>query len=108
MHFSELTSLLQDGEDCDQLLVVSCRVGAGGEDVLQVDNGDMQTTQKRIHEVLKSHVGIAQTKSHADKLQKAERCDNHGDEDLMVAFAQVQLAKNGAAIYVGCQIRHVQ
>ncbi len=100
-------------EDPKMLEMLLFRV-AGNNDVIQVYEDEVQTTQNPVHVSLESVAGISESKSHPEELPQSKRRNdgrlgNVGGvhADLMVAFPQVHLGEDDTAFQPLCKVRHV-
>ncbi len=107
-------TLFQERKNLAQVAAMELQAGTGDENVIQVDEGKGQVTEQRVHQALKSHARVLETKRHTDEHEKSERRDDcrlgnvsGGYWDLQVALLQVQFTENGTSVQASYQIGHV-
>ena len=97
-HQSKLAQALEDLLEMDKVLL---HVGAGDENFIEVNEGEVQASTNLVHHALKCVARIVQAKGHDHKLPETEGGDDcrlgnicRVHVDLVVALDEVQLRKH--------------
>ena len=84
---------MENVENCSQVREVSGEVRTCHQNVVQVGEEKRKTTEKMVHEPLKSLSSVAEAERHFGELKTAKRSDNGrigdisgGDRHLIIAF----------------------
>jgi hypothetical protein len=98
-----------------EMLQMRCQVRAAHDDVIQVHKDEGEAVGYPIHHPLEGVAGVAEAKTHPQKLVQAKRRDDgslgnipgvHGD--LMVALAQIHLAEDAASGHLCRKVHHIR
>jgi len=96
------------------MVEVGGKVGAGHEDVVQIDENERKVPEKMIHEALKGLCRVFQAERHGEELEEPKRRDDsrfgnilRSDGNLVIAFHKVELGEDVAAMETGGKILEV-
>jgi hypothetical protein len=66
IRIDDKAAILKNREHLAQVAAMFRRTGTGDEDVDQIDEGERQAAEERVHKPLESHAGIFQPERYAD------------------------------------------